>query len=85
MVSQVESYLRPDKQGTPEEGCRKQWPKHCVTINNNKDEDNEKTSEKFNNCINKQKEGNKTFKQMLVNVCEFKKLKCLVVVLIRVN
>ena len=27
MVSQVESFLCPDKQGTPEEGRTIQWPK----------------------------------------------------------
>ena len=40
MISQDESFLSPDKQGTPEEGWRIQWLKHCVTTNNNKDEDN---------------------------------------------
>ena len=40
MVSQVESFLCPDKQGTPEEGRRMQRPKPWVTTNNNKDEDN---------------------------------------------
>ena len=39
-VSQVESFLCPDKQGTPEESWRIQWPQHCVSTNNNKDEDN---------------------------------------------
>ena len=40
MISQVESFLCPDKQGTPEEGRRIQQPKHCVTTNDNKDEEN---------------------------------------------
>ena len=40
MICQVESFLCPDKQGTPEEGRRIQQPKRCVSINNNKDEDN---------------------------------------------
>ena len=39
MISQVESFLCPDKQGTPEEGWRIQQPKPRVTTNNNKDED----------------------------------------------
>ena len=38
MISQVESFLYPDKQGTPEEGRRIQRPKRCE--NNNEDEDN---------------------------------------------
>ena len=40
MISLVESFLFPDKQGTPEEGQRIQQPKCCVSTNNNKDEDN---------------------------------------------
>ena len=40
MISQIESFLCSDKQGTPEEGRRMEWPKCCVTTNNNKDEDN---------------------------------------------
>ena len=40
MISQVESFLCSDEQGTPEEGQRIQWPKHYVTTNNNKAEDN---------------------------------------------
>ena len=40
MISWVESFLCPDKQGTPEEGQRIEHPKHCVLTNNNKDEDN---------------------------------------------
>ena len=36
----IESFLCPDKQGTPEEGWKIQRPKHCVTTNNNKDKDN---------------------------------------------
>ena len=38
MISKIESFLYPDKQGTPEEGWRTQWPKRCDK--NNKDEDN---------------------------------------------
>ena len=38
MISQVESFLCPDKQGTPEEGWRIQRPKHYG--NKNKDKDN---------------------------------------------
>ena len=41
MISQVESFLYSDKQGTPEEGQRIQQPKH-VSTNNHKDEDNSK-------------------------------------------
>ena len=40
MISQVESFLCPDKQGIPEEGRRIQQVKHFVKTNNNKDEDN---------------------------------------------
>ena len=39
MVSQVESFLCPDKYGTPGEGRRIQRPERCEK-NNNKDEDN---------------------------------------------
>ena len=38
MISQVESFLCPDKQRTPEEGPRIQQPKRCER--NNKDEEN---------------------------------------------
>ena len=40
MISQVESFLCPDKQGTPEKGRRIQRPKRWVTTKNYKDEDN---------------------------------------------
>ena len=40
MISQVESFLCPDEQGTLEEGWRIHQPKCCVSTNNNKDEDN---------------------------------------------
>ena len=40
MISQVESFLYPNKQRTPEEGQRIQQQKHRVTTNNNEDEDN---------------------------------------------
>ena len=39
MISQVESFLYPDKQGGPEEGQKIQCPKCCVSTNNNKDEE----------------------------------------------
>ena len=38
MISLVESFLYPDKEGIPEEGRRIQRPKPCEK--NNKDEDN---------------------------------------------
>ena len=38
MISNIESFLCPDKQETPEEGQRIQWPKRCEK--NIKDEDN---------------------------------------------
>ena len=37
---QVESFLWPDKQWTPEKDRRIQWPKRRTSTNNNKDEDN---------------------------------------------
>ena len=37
LISQVESFLCPDKQGTPKEGRRIQWPKHCEKNNEGKD------------------------------------------------
>ena len=40
MIFQVESFLCPDKQGTPEEGQRIPRPKRCVTTHNDKDDDN---------------------------------------------
>ena len=39
MISQVDSFLCPDKQGTPEEGRSIQQPKSRVTTNNNKEKD----------------------------------------------
>ena len=39
-ISQVASFLWPDKQATPEESRRTQWPKRYITTNNSKDEDN---------------------------------------------
>ena len=39
IISPVESFLCPDKQGTPEEGTKIQRPKFCKR-KNNKDEDN---------------------------------------------
>ena len=50
MISLVESFLYPYKQGTPEEGRRRiQWPKHCVSTNINKDEDNSLKNHDQNN------------------------------------
>ena len=40
MISQVEPFLCTDKQRTTEGGWRIEWPKCCVSINNNKDKDN---------------------------------------------
>ena len=40
MISQVESLLCPDKQGSPEKDWRIQRLKHCVSTDNNKDENN---------------------------------------------
>ena len=40
MISQVESFLCPDKQGTPEEGRRIQRLKCCEKNNKDKDKDN---------------------------------------------
>ena len=40
MISLVESFPYPDKQGTPEENRRIQRPKRCISTNNNKDVDN---------------------------------------------
>ncbi len=40
MISQVESFLCPDKQETPEQGRRIQRLKRCASTNGNKDEDN---------------------------------------------
>ena len=39
MISQVESFLCPDKQETPEEGRRIQRLKRCASTYCNKDED----------------------------------------------
>ena len=40
MISHVESFTYPHKQGTPEVGWRIQQPKRCVTADNNKHKDN---------------------------------------------
>ena len=40
MISQVESFLYPDKQGSPEDEWRIQQPKCFAIINNNKVENN---------------------------------------------
>ena len=54
MISQVETFLYPDKQGTPEEGRRIQWPKRCEK--KNKDEDNSpKTLTDKNHQVSSQK------------------------------
>ena len=39
MISQVESFLCPDKQGTPEAGRRIQQPKCCISAYHDKDEE----------------------------------------------
>ena len=49
MISQVESFLCPYKQGMSEEGQRIQWLK-CVSTNNNKDEDNSSKNHSQNNA-----------------------------------
>ena len=49
MISQVESFPSPDKQGTHEEGWRIQQPKHCVSIYCNKDEDKSLKNHNQNN------------------------------------
>ena len=49
MISQVESFLCPDKQGTPEEGWRIQQLKRRVSTNNNKDEGNSPKNHNQNN------------------------------------
>ena len=48
-ISQTESFLSPDKQGTPEEGQRIQWPKCWVLTNTNWDEDNSLKNHHQNN------------------------------------
>ena len=40
IISQIESFPYPEKQGTPKEGQRIPRLKHCVKTKNNKDEDN---------------------------------------------
>ena len=40
IISQVELFLCPEKQGTPEDGRMLQRPKRCVSTYHNKDEDN---------------------------------------------
>ena len=49
MISQTESFLCIDKQGTLEEGWRIHWPKHCVSTYHNKDEDNSLENHNQNN------------------------------------
>ena len=50
IISQVESFLCPYKKETLEEGWRIQQPKHCVSTNNNKDEDNSLKNHNQNNA-----------------------------------
>ena len=49
MVSQVESFLCPDKQRTPKKGWRIQRPKRCVSTNNHKNEDSSLKNNNQNN------------------------------------
>ena len=49
MISQAESFICPDKQGTPEEGWRIWRLKHCVSMNNNKDKVNSLKNHNQNN------------------------------------
>ena len=49
MISQVESLLCSDKQGTPEEGQRIKRPKRRVLTYYNKDEDNSPKNHNQNN------------------------------------
>ena len=49
MISQIESFLCPDKQGTLKEGWRIERPKPCVSTYPHKDEAN---SSKHHNQIN---------------------------------
>ena len=51
MISQVESFLCPDKQGIPEESQRIQWLKPCVSTNNKKNEDNSPKNHNENNAL----------------------------------
>ena len=60
MISQVESFLCPDKQWTPKEGWRIQCPKHVSTYQN-KDEDN---SPKNHNQNNSRQASSQKFKQI---------------------
>ena len=48
MISQVESCLCSDKQGTPEEFQRIQHPKCCVSTYHTKDEDNSRKNHNQN-------------------------------------
>ena len=49
MISQVESFLCPNKQGSLKESRGIQWLKCCVSTNNNKDEENSPKSHTQNN------------------------------------
>ena len=62
MISQVQSFLCPDKQETPEEGQRIQQLK-CVSTNNSKDEDKNLKNHNQNNSYQASSE---KFKQMLL-------------------
>ena len=49
VISQVESFLYSDKQETPEEGWRIQWPKCCVLTYYKEDVDNSPKNQNYNN------------------------------------
>ena len=49
MISQVESFLCPEKQETPEEGQRIQQPEHYASANNNNA--HQASSQKFRQTI----------------------------------
>ena len=51
MISQVESFLCPNKQGTPKEGWRIQQQKICASAYHNKDEDNSPKNHNQNNTM----------------------------------
>ena len=48
IISRIESFLCPDKQGTPKEGWRIQRPK-CLSIHHHKDKDNSPKNNNQNN------------------------------------
>ena len=69
MISKVESFPYPEKQETSEVGRRMQRPKRCVTINNNKDEDNSPKNNIHNNACqaSSKKKFRQTIKRFLIN------------------